>query len=391
VPGRTTAISRVVLRVLRLSVRWAIAAVAFVAALYGLAWWNGRDASAIYDGEPEAQRELARGVDRWVVAPLDRSDFPTGDSRFDGEWLFVTRMMAAIGYAQIAVEHPELKNEMRPRIERCLVALTDPRSRAFDREAWGHDALEDLGSDRAHAAYLGYLALAIMVAERADPETRFAELGDRIVAHLSRLMAQSSIGLLQSYPGEIYPIDNTAFLGAWGLHARAHPDERAALRRTIAGLRRYRHPRSGLLYQAADPDDGAPVDLPRGSGTALGAYFLSFADGEISRSLYDAMARELLRSHAGFGTTREYLPGEGGWGDVDSGPVLMGQGLSATGFTLALARAHGDRDTFVRTYATASFFGGPIDDDGRHYAMGGPIGDSLLFALCTAQPPERWR
>jgi hypothetical protein len=77
-------------------------------------------------------------------------------------------------------------------------------------------------------------------------------------------------------------------------------------------------------------------------------------------------------------------------GDVDSGPVILGQGVSATGFTLALARIHGDRETFTATWATACAIGGAVDANGRHFALGGPIGDALLFALSTAPPRARW-
>ncbi len=369
--------------------------VAFVIALpiavRALALWHGSGADALYDGDRDAQRSLARGVDRWVSADLDRGDFATGDPRFDGEWLLVTRMMAVLGDAQIAIEHPALREESARTIDRCLAALTTEEARAFDREAWGHDALDDLGSERAHAGYLGYLALALALARQIDPDTRFAGLEARVVDHLAARLEASEIGLLETYPGEIYPTDNAAFFGALGVHDRATGEDHAALRRKAsAALQRYRDAESGLLHQSVRPDTGAPADLPRGSGTALAAYFVSFSDPELSRSLYGSIRDHLARSLLGFGSVREYLPGQGGFGDVDSGPVVLGQGVSATGFTLALARIHGDRATFDRLYATAAFVGGPVDADGTHYALGGPIGDALLFALTTALPARVW-
>lgn len=364
--------------------------VAFVAALRALALACAHPASALYDGELEAQRELARGMDRWIEADLSRDDFDTGSSRYDGEWLFATRMMAVLGYAQTAIEHPELREDHARRIDDAIDGLVAPSGRAFDTEAWGHDPLDDLGGPRPHVAYLGYLALAASMARLVNPDSRHAALEQRIVEHLVARFEASPIGLLETYPGEVYPIDNTSFFGALAVHDRATGEDHSALiERLCEGLAtRYRDPRTGLLYQAVDVDDGAPLDAARGSGTALGAYFVSFADPFLSRSLYESMRARLLVTTLGFGTTREYPPGDLGVGDVDSGPVLLGQGVSATGFTLALARIHGDRDTFRATYATASFFGGPV---GGHYALGGPIGDGLLFALVTALPAERWR
>lgn len=374
--------------------RRALPIVAFLLALplamRGLALWHGRGAGALFDGDRETHEALARGVERWVEEELDRGDFTTGDARYDGEWLFATRMMAALGYAQTALEHPQLREAHAPLIDQCLEALVDPSARAFDREAWGSDALDDLGSDRPHVAYLGYLALALSLARLVDPETRFAALEERVVAHLVARFEASSLGLLETYPGEIYPIDNTSFFGALAVHDRATGEDHGALlARLLEGLDRYRHPDTGLLYQVVDTS-GAPVDLARGSGTALAAYFVSFADPALSRSLFDAIRTHLAGSLLGFGSVREYAPGEGGFGDVDSGPVLFGQGISASGFSLALARIHGDRAMFSGLYTTARFVGGEVDADGTHYALGGPIGDALLFALTTALPAERW-
>lgn len=382
---------------MRRPLQLAAATVAFLTAVRILAFGAGRPAEALYDGELEAQRSIARGVDRWVSAELSREDFETGSSRFDGEWLFATRMMAVLGYAQTAMEHPGeegLRDEHAARIDEAIDGLISPTGRAFDAEAWGRDPLEDLGTTRAHVAYLGYLSLALSVARIVHPDTRHAELEERVVRHLAARFEETRIGLLQSYPGEIYPIDNTSFMGALALHDRATgEDHRALLERLTASLsRRYRDPDSGLLYQSVDPEDGAPLDAPRGSGTALAAYFLSFSDPELSRSLYGSIRDGLGSRTLGFGTTAEYPEDHSGLGDIDSGPVIFGQSVSATGFTLALARIHGDRETFVSTYATASFFGGPTETaEGTRYALGGPIGDALLFALTTAQPAGSWR
>ena len=113
--------------------RRALPMVAFLVALpvgmRALALWHGRGAGALFEGDRETHEEQARGVARWVDADLDRGDFTTGDPRYDGEWLFATRMMAAIGYAQSALEHPELRQAHAASIDRCLEALSDPSAR----------------------------------------------------------------------------------------------------------------------------------------------------------------------------------------------------------------------------------------------------------------------
>lgn len=91
----------------------------------------------------------------------------------------------------------------------------------------------------------------------------------------------------------------------------------------------------------------------------------------------------------GFGTILEHAEGGAG-ADVDSGPVVAGFGVSATGFAIGASRAHGDRDAFAALYATAHLFGAPFDENGRRtYATGGPLGDAILFAMLTAPSSRR--
>jgi hypothetical protein len=135
-----------------------------------------------------------------------------------------------------------------------------------------------------------------------------------------------------------------------------------------------------LLYQAADVETGRPLDAPRGSGAAIAAYALSFVARDLSARLYEGVRRQALRP-LGFGMMHEYAPGQAGRGDIDSGPVLFGVGVSATGFALAGARLHGDRDQFTALYRTVHFVGVPL---GGHFMSGGPLGNAILLAMTSA-------
>jgi len=84
---------------------------------------------------------------------------------------------------------------------------------------------------------------------------------------------------------------------------------------------------------------------------------------------------------------REYPRGaQGGWGDIDSGPVLFGVGLSASGFAVASARMHGDREMFRALWRSATLFGVPVQRGGRQrFLTGGPLGNATLLAMSTAR------
>ncbi len=353
-------------------------------------WWCAWQANPWLRDDPVIEARLANGVAAAIEGGSAASAFTTGDAQFDGEWLFGTYLMAGLGFGQSALRHPEKKAEYARLMDQCITQLLTPDVRAFDRRMWGRDPIESLDSNDHHAAFLGYFNLLLGLHRAIDPASRHAALNDRITAALIRRLEASPLFLLESYPREIYPVDNCAVIGSIGLHGRVSgADHGAILQRWGAVCRqRWIDPETGLLIQAINPMDGTPADLPRGSGTALGLYFLSFADPSLSRSLYAAARRELFGHFLGFGGVREYARTvRGEKGDIDCGPIVFGFGLSPTGFLIGGARLHHDDATFRSLYATAHLCGAPvIRKDKLNFVTGGPLGDTILFAMLTARP-----
>jgi hypothetical protein len=332
-------------------------------------------------------------VEAWVEKGLSRDNFHTGSAQFDGEWLFGSYLMAGFGFAQQALEHSGCRARNLRIVETCIERLLTPDVRAFDREMWRSDPIESLANPAAHhAAFLGYFNLLLGLHRQLEPTSRFAELNDRITAALVHRVEASSIGLLQSYPSETYPVDNCAVMASIAVHSRVTgSDRRDFLNRCYRLLReKCIDRRTGLLIQAVYWQTGEPIDDPRGSGTALGLYFLSFADRTLSAELYRAVRRELFDTVFGFGGVKEY-PAHltGTEGDIDSGPVVFGYGLSPTGFLIGGARIHGDRDAFKRLFATAYACGAPYEHKGKlNFVTGASLGDAILFAMLTAGGPN---
>ncbi len=359
--------------------------------LLGIAWipaaWSRLAADGWYGGDPAIRNRLANGVAYWMDMKLDRDHFATGAKQFDGEWLFGTYFMAAMGYGQCAVAQPDQRVHYLALMETAIDELLTVRVRQFDLERWKNDPIDSLDTDDGHAAYLGYLNLALSFHQLLDHDSRFANLNDRITQALRRRIEASPTLLLESYPYETYPMDNCAVIASVALNSRAHGASHDELADRWAGRcrRKYIDPVSGLMYQAVDGRSGRPYGPPRGSGTTLGVYLLSFMDLHLSRELYTAAERQLAVSICGFGFMREYPIGIAGRSDIDSGAVIFGLGLSPTGFAIGGARIHADEATFRLLYATANAAGMPLQtDDALHFTTGGPLGDAILFAMLTA-------
>lgn len=348
----------------------------------------GRDADAVFDGELASILPRADGLAATITTGVSADDFHTGDARFDGEWALATHQMAILALAQILLAHPEredLRVSYLPAIRHASEILLLPSTRAFGTAAWGSDALEALDETRGRDAWLCYAALGLSMHRVVDPDFPHLAIHEPILASLRRRISASDDRLIPTYPGETYPVDVSACVAAVAIRDRGLGEDPSAwVADWEAHVRaRYVDPETHLLRQHV----GGP---PRGSGTGLAAYFLGLANGELSLELFSGLAAH-ERSLAGFSAIREYPDGYEGGGDVDSGPVLFGVSVSATGFTLAAARQHGDRSLFVGLHRTAALFGVPYATSGGEsaagegFVTGGPIGDAILLAMETAR------
>jgi hypothetical protein len=353
-------------------------------------WWCGRGAAAWLDGDVETQAALAEELISFEAGDdLSRASHTPASNRFAGEWALVTHQMIALGLAQLSLAHPADRARYVPVITAAALKSFLPEMRDFGTHAWSEDVLATLGDSHGHA-YFGYPALAVGMARLLDPAfpKDVAAQHDALIDAFERRLLASPTGLIETYPREAYPTDVASVAAAIAVHGRVTgKDHRKVLAHWAERVQNAQiDAASGLVIQRMGALDGKPHDAPRGSGTGLAAYFAGFADRATAERLTEGLRRQEA-SFLGFGGIREYAPGHRGKGDLDSGPVLLGVSVSATGFALAPLRAFGHRDEFTRIYRTTALFGVPVDAGGSaRFLTGGAIGNALLLALLTSGP-----
>lgn len=349
-------------------------------------WWCGRDAHRWFDGDPELVTALAREVSATALRGVSEKDFTNDSPVFKGEWQFGTYQMTALGLLQVVRTYPELRAEFMPAIDASIDRMLSAEVRAFDTAQWNEDALESLDGPKSHAAYLGYMNVVLGVYRQLTPDSRFNNINDRISRALARRLGESPKCLLETYPGEAYPVDNASVVASIILHSKNTGELHGNISSRALALfqKDWMENGTGLLHQAIDGSFGRPADRARSSGTALSAVLLAYAERDVSRALYKSVQKRCADSLFGFGFVDEYPDNEKGSGDVDSGPLIFGISPSGCAFSLAAARAFGDRDTFVQLYRTAHLMGTPVDFNGRRtYVTGGPLGNAILLTMLT--------
>lgn len=362
--------------------RWIPFTSAIVALVVGPGLWSGA-----WAGWSEDRVDAhAAGVARWIDQDLQPSDLGTGSAHFDGEWWFATHSFAAIGHLHAAAAHPDHQAKHLAAAEAALAPLLTCDAWRFESAKWGGEcALAALGGTHDHAV-LGYLNLPLSLHRLLRPDSDLAPLNDRISSHLEARLAanRNDGGLLETYPSIGWPADTAQAVASVALWNRAHGRPSPVTDAWSDQARRALvDPATGLLIQEAS-DGIAHRGDPRGSGTTLAIWALAYSDPAFARELWDAVRRELYTEALGFAAIREVPGGAAPKVDIDSGPVVLGQSVSATGFGIGAARAVGDLQAYRALYATAHAFGGPATvGDARAWAVGGPLGDALLFAFCT--------
>ena len=363
-------------------------AIAIGATRIGAPVWYGREANAWLDGDEQVVRALSAELVGFETAD-SATRAADAKNRFAGEWALVTHQMTALGLAQVILAHPEWKSAYAATMRTAALRSFLPEMRDFGTRAWGgEDALESLSGNHGHA-YLAYSALAVGMARLVDPAGFPADVArahDALIAAYERRLLASPTGLIETYPNEAYPTDVAAVAAAIAVHGRAtgieHTRVLAHWARQVRTVQIDRA--SGFVHQRMSVD-GKPHDVPRGSGTGLAAWYAGFVDRSLAVELTSALLSH-ERSLFGFSGVAEFDARQG-HGDIDSGPVVLGVSVAATGFSLASFRAFKHRDAFTRLFRTTTLFGLPARrGEALCFRTGGPIGNALLLAMLTSGP-----
>jgi hypothetical protein len=347
---------------------------------------TGRDADRWMRGARSVLRPLADRVASRARQGISAGDVRTGSDHFDAEWALVALQMSATGLRAALRRDPDMRDAWLPALREAGRRCVDERSLAFARRSWGGSFDEQIDSDNGHA-YVGYALLCALAWRDADPEgsrPHHARM-DRWTRALATRFDRAPYGMFETFPSVTFPADVASCVAALAMADRvAHTHEhRARIERWSRIVRdRYRDRAHGMLCQTVDPRSGLCTSGARGSGTAIAAYFLTFADASLARTLHDdlSLAR---RSLLGFSAVREHGVDGPSDGDIDSGPVVFGVSVAATGFAIGPAHAFNARDELKGYLRTADLFG--VARRGGGWVAGAVLGDAILFAMLTAE------
>src|SRR6186713_3077305 len=153
-------------------------------------------------------------------------------------------------------------------------------------------------------------------------------------------------------------------------------------------------PATQLFHSAViDPTTPSPsvvagyATTPRGCAASWTQLYLGQVAPDVARAQYTHYRTHMSADVLGFGGFREW-PSERARGmDTDSGPIVFGVGMAATGLGLGPARLFGDVDRYATIRRTALTFGVPSWIPSHGYVTAPVLGEAILFHGRTAR---RW-
>jgi hypothetical protein len=251
--------------------------------------------------------------------------------------------------------------------------------------------------------WLGQRNLLLGLYLRAMPEAeRPAELVEefhRNSSEMTKAFLDSPTYHLDSYPGMCWPIDNVTALRSLVLHdemyGTAHREAYEAWKQWTIG---HADPLTGMPAGHMNRLSGQHIETARGCANSWMMPLLMEMDPEFATAMYAKYRAHFAIRNFGFEMFREWPHGERGHGaDVDSGPIIMGSGLTATGVGLAASRATGDfrMEADIRDLSRIFGFADRETTDGREeiqYLFGQlTVGDAFLawgYSIPRAQSPS---
>lgn len=322
-----------------------------------------------------------------------QADFFQGDTgQFAGEWTIGTYAMAVYALTNMAMIEPKTALDSSKMISRWIEFCLRPEIYSFDKVAWNENPLDDkvLAEERGHIGYYAHLNLMLGCYALLNNDGRFQELHRKLSEAIARRMAKYPHRHIETYPHETYPPDNTVAAASLriadmtlGVKYKTLVDE------WVEQSKRLEQSPAGLIAFQIDSNSGLPLQTYRGSNIGWNSFFLPLVDENYAKDQFEKFKKYMLRRIIGFAAFKEYPRGGLFKMDCDTGPVILGLGGTATGFSVAGARWANDKDLLSFLLRSVEILGMSVTKgDKRRYLALPVVGDAIMLAMKTAC---KWR
>lgn len=300
------------------------------------------------------------------------------------EWDLVTYSMFSAALTNIALRDEKETEASKKAIEKLIRVAIQKSFQEFDKQAWGGYPLENLKKDNGYIAYLAHLNIMLGAYKRLGG-SEFNDLYDDVSKALYNRYHKVAGYCLPTYPGQYYYPDNIAAVASVAIYSKLHQDvygeflnDYVAYYREMANKDKY-----GLMPFYLDEKCEA-TGYARGSSSFWNVYYMSFIDFDFAKGQYELAKKEFYQERLSIHAFREAPREIIFFGDVDSGPAILGFSPSGSGFAFAGAALFNDTKILKDLTRTAELAGTSITIGGKkRYLLAPLVGDAIILAMKT--------
>lgn len=174
-----------------------------------------------------------------------------------------------------------------------------------------------------------------------------------------------------SYAGLAWPADAVMCVASLSLHDKLFtPTYKHVIEGWISEVKKHLD-KNGLIPHKVDPLKLTIIQQARGSSQSLMLAFLLDVDKEFAREQFTRYKEKFLDSRFGLDGIREYSADQYGLGDVDSGPVVLQMGVSATIVGLGVLSRYGEQGVANKLHCEIEALGFTQEkNDQKKYLVG---------------------
>jgi hypothetical protein len=249
----------------------------------------------------------------------------------------------AMGYVNVALREPERKEHC---IEQARKLLDVAIEKAAASVRAPNGRLDELESYRGHAVMLGQLNLALGAYYLIADDNHYDAIHARLSDVLHEALVEANGAPIKSFPYNSWPFDTIPVLLSLKLYDLKTWQDRSGgvINRHLAWVREHAtDPALGLPYSRINENTGAGLEAPRGCDLSFRVCLLQELDPVYAKELYTRYVESYWLERGVFAGFAEWPKGSVKFMDMDSGPIIMGIGLGATGLGLGTVIAMDDQ------------------------------------------------
>lgn len=291
-----------------------------------------------------ARLRLQKQFDKWLQQPQEYAKLALGECSVFPEGEIYPFALPAMAYCNLALRNPQRKPETALKVAKLIELLIPMTAKRV--QSPGGDLMR-LTAYQKQGTFLSTLNLTLGNYALIASDNKHKPLH----AHISRLL-DSTLHDLDGKPIESYLEYTWYFDTIMALASLRLFEDANGLPRRSAGLLKkhlqWRH------QHAMDKATGLPIaysgGLPRGCDLSMQICLLADMDLDAARKLYHRYVTHHWADYgmiAGFTEwqkTKSFLM----TGDIDSGPLFLGIGMTATGVGIGAALAMADSDKVAK-------------------------------------------